>query len=628
MSFRWYVKILSAFLLVILVVIIPTAFYLESTLNHFLMSQKEEELRRELRLAAQMIAGRLEAGSRDLLKTQELVKQVDANLQKRVTLISPDGRVLGDSGLSPEAVDKMDDHSHRPEIMAAKDKGYGQTIRFSTTLQSNALYGAIPFYQNNQMAGYVRLALPLSRIEQLLSDLRWKLILAGGVTVILALMLSFFLTWSINRPLREITAMVKKMAEGDLKQPFHILPKSEFSDLASSLERMADELREKMGLLETETSQLTTLLSNMREGVLLTDEKGRIILMNPFLRDILGEKVIWRKRSVQEVFMNSELQDAVESVLQGESFKRLQLAYGRTPQRHFEVQVVALNPAQRSHRAVALFHDTTELQYLLKVRQDFVANASHELRTPLTSISGYVETLLSIAPPEPPETQRFLGIIQKNVARMTLLVSELLDLAQLGAKENMGINLKAVNVEEVLDTALQMITDQAREKEITLIQETDKISDDLKGFWEKDRIIQAVFNILDNAVKYTPPGGQVKLTANIVRGSEFGVRSEKEAASELKTPDSELDRNFLEITVEDTGIGIPKEHLPRIFERFYRVDKARSRELGGTGLGLSIVKNIIESHGGTVQVQSTLNLGSTFRIILPLAGPNPQPVKV
>jgi two-component system, OmpR family, phosphate regulon sensor histidine kinase PhoR len=619
MSFRWYLKILSAFLLVILVVVIPTALYLESTLNHFLMGQKEKELRRELRLAAQMIADRVEPGSRDIAKNQALIKQIDNDLQKRVTLISADGRVLGDSGLSPDAVNGMDDHSHRPEILAAKTAGYGQTIRFSTTLQANALYGAIPFYQKNQLAGYVRLAMPLSRIEQLLSDLRRQLILAGSLTAVLALLLSFFLTWSINRPLREITAMVKRMAEGDLNQPFHILPKSEFSDLASSLERMADELKEKMDLLETETSQLTTLLSNMREGVLLTDEKGRILLMNPFLREILGlgEKVLWRKRSVQEIFMNSELQDAVESILQGESFKRLQLAYGRIPQKHFDVQVVALNPAQRSRRAVALFHDTTELQYLLKVRQDFVANASHELRTPLTSISGYVETLLSIAPVEPPEIQRFLSIIQKNVTRMTLLVSELLDLAQLGAKENIGINVKTVNVKEVLDTALQMIADQAKEKGITLFQETGVIEKDISGIWEKDRIIQAVFNILDNAVKYTPPGGKVSLTAKIIADFGSGI-----ADSAIRNPQSAI-----EIAVQDSGIGIPKEHLSRIFERFYRVDKARSRELGGTGLGLSIVKHIVEAHGGTVQVQSTLNLGSTFRIILPLAGPEQSQVK-
>jgi two-component system, OmpR family, phosphate regulon sensor histidine kinase PhoR len=621
MSSRWYIKIVSAFILVILVVVIPAAIYLESTLNQFLMSQKEDELRRELRLAAQMVAGRLDDRTGRPTRIPQLVKQVEEDLQKRVTVISPDGKVLGDSALSSDAVDRLDDHSHRPEILGAKTSGYGQTIRFSTTMQSNTLYGATPFYREGRVAGYVRLAVPLSRIEQLVADLRWKLILAGGLTTVLALLLSFFLTWSINRPLREITDMVKKMAEGDLKQPFHLLPKSEFSDLALSLERMANELKEKIGLLDAETSQLTTLLANMSEGVLVTDEKGRIILMNSFLQEILGEKVIWKKRSVQEVFMNSDLQDAVEMVLQGESFKKLQITHGRSPQKHFDVQVVALNPVQRPRRSVALFHDTTELQYLLKVRQDFVANASHELRTPLTSISGYVETLQTLVPNEPPEIQRFLTVIQKNVARMTLLVSELLDLAQLGARENLAARAKTVPVREILETALQMVADQAKEKNITVLPEMESLPDGLTGNWEKDRIIQAVFNVLDNGVKYTPHGGQVRLSARLVQSPGPETNQPKGGAQPLRAEGAD----FLEVSIADTGPGISREHLPRIFERFYRVDKARSRDLGGTGLGLSIVKNIVEAHGGTVQVMSTLNQGSTFSLILPLAGPNQRP---
>ncbi|HMK66261.1 MAG TPA: ATP-binding protein, partial [Thermodesulfobacteriota bacterium] len=186
-------------------------------------------------------------------------------------------------------------------------------------------------------------------------------------------------------------------------------------------------------------------------------------------------------------------------------------------------------------------------------------------------------------------------------------------------KENIGITPKPVLVKEVLEIALQMVSDQAAEKGITLVEETETIGKEVSGNWEKERIIQAIFNILDNAVKYTLPNGRVRLTAKTVRSSEFGVRSDKTKDFELKTVSSEP-ADLMEISIEDTGIGIPKEHLPRIFERFYRVDKARSRELGGTGLGLSIVKHIVEAHGGTVQVQSTLNLGSTFHIILPLVG--------
>jgi two-component system, OmpR family, phosphate regulon sensor histidine kinase PhoR len=619
MSLRWYLKILSAFLLVILIVVIPSTFYLGSNLKQFLMEQKEEELRRELTLAAKMVADTFNRGSQDTANIQRLALEVGADIQKRVTIISRDGRVLGDSGLTTEAVDKMEDHSNRPEILAAKTTGFGRSIRFSTTLQATTLYGAISIYNGNNLSGYVRLALPLSQVETLVSGLRQNLVMAGGMTGLLAILLSFFLTWSINRPLREITGMVKGMAEGDLKQPFHLIPKTEFKDLSSSLEHMAKELSDKMELLDLETNQLTTLLSTMREGVLITDEKGRIILLNPFLQEVLGNKVSWKKRTIQEIFMNSEFQDAVDSVLQNEPFIEIPLVYGRSPQYHFEVQIVALDPAHRSRRAVALFHDTTKLQYLLKVRQDFVANASHELRTPLTSINGYVETLFSLVSENPPEIKRFLSVIQKNVKQMSFLVSDLLDLAQLDVQEKTRSRQEQVQVKEVLIAAGQMIKDQARQKGIDFLEQWDTLRDDLRVLGEKERIVQALFNVLDNAVKYTPEGGKVRLTAKTVRRSvpQGGIQR-KDEIDERRTTNDKPNTGFLEISIEDTGIGIPQEHLSRIFERFYRVDKARSRDLGGTGLGLAIVKHIVETHGGTVQVQSTLGQGSTFSIFLPL----------
>jgi two-component system phosphate regulon sensor histidine kinase PhoR len=411
------------------------------------------------------------------------------------------------------------------------------------------------------------------------------------------------------------------MAEGDLKQPFHLLSKSEFSDLKGSLERMAKELLEKIELLDTETGQLKTLLSNMQEGVMVTDEKGRVILMNPFLEDVLGRTISWKKRTVQEIFMNSELQEAFNLVMKGDSFQRLQLTIGRTPQRHFEVQVIPLTFSDRHRLAVAILHETTELRYLLKVRQDFVANASHELRTPLTSVSGYVETLLSLAPPDPPELQRFLTIIQKNVKRMALLVSDLLDLAKLDAKELTGLNLKKVHVEKILIAAGQMITDPAQTKQIDFQMDTKDLPEGTIATWEEERMIQALFNVLDNALKYTPEGGKIGLTAKVISDIGFRISDshQKTISDSIQKPDFRNPQSAIQISIQDTGIGIPKDNLSRIFERFYRVDKARSREMGGTGLGLSIVKNIVEAHGGKVQVHSVLDHGTTFTLILPLS---------
>lgn len=414
MSRRWYLKIIAAFLLVILVTVIPSAFWLGSSLEQLLIHQTRDELRRELNLAANLIGPQVTEHWNDRGKIWQLVLQIDRSTGKRVTILSPTGEVWGDSALPLEAQEKMENHAERLEIIEAKKKGFGQSIRFSTTIQAQALYAAVPLLHGGRRVGFLRMAVPLDQVKETLAHIRRNFLIATSLSILLALLLSFILTWTINRPLREITEMMHQMAEGDLKQPYHLLPRTEFKELSAALERMGRELDEKIELLDMETSQLNAMLSTMREGVLVTDEKGRAILINPFLEQFLGGKASWRRKTVQEIFMNSELQDAVEAVLRGSAFQKVHLTFGRTSPRHFEVQIVPLTPPQRNRRVVALFHDTTELQHLLKVRQDFVANASHELRTPLTSISGYVETLQSLVPDHPPEIRRFLSTIQKK----------------------------------------------------------------------------------------------------------------------------------------------------------------------------------------------------------------------
>lgn len=354
----------------------------------------------------------------------------------------------------------------------------------------------------------------------------------------------------------------------------------------------------------------------MQEGVLVTDEKGRIILTNPFLNEVLGENVSWRKRSVQEAFMSAELQDAVEAVLKGDPFQRVHISFGRDILRHFEVQVVALTSTQRSPRAVAIFHDTTELRFLLKVRQAFVANASWELDKPLFSINERLNTLLPLIPEDLPEVREIITSIHREVKRLCLLVSDMLDLTKLDIQEKASIYYDRVMVKDILESAVKMVKPLAAGKTIGLDLEIENLPENTTALWEKGRVLQALFNVLDNAVKYTQGGGRIRLTANLIQPSEFNKEG-RSKNSELRTPNSELHRDYIEISVVDTGIGIPKEHLPRIFERFYRVDQDQSRQLGGTGLGLSIVKHIIDSYGGTVEVQSTFGKGSTFILTIP-----------
>ena len=273
-------------------------------------------------------------------------------------------------------------------------KAMGEIIRYSPFMQLTALFAAAPLYRDQTLIGFVRLGRPLKALDELTQTFRRNLILLGGLIGILAVFFGLCLLWLMNQPLKELTVMAEQMAEGHLKQPLHLFPRSEFTPLARSLEKMSRDLLGKLDLLDAETSRLRAILLAMREGVLVTNEKGLITLVNPFLRNLLGRKIQWEKRTVQEIFMNTELQNAVDAILQGEPFHRLQLSLGWDSPRFFEVQIVPLISVHLPQGAVVIFHDITDLKHLLKVRQDFVANASHELRTPLTAINGALETLL------------------------------------------------------------------------------------------------------------------------------------------------------------------------------------------------------------------------------------------
>ncbi|MBA4392627.1 MAG: hypothetical protein C0407_03645, partial [Desulfobacca sp.] len=286
MNLRWTIKILGTLFLVIAVVVMAGSLYLGSTFKTFLLLQKADELKRDLNNAVWMAADHLSPIQDNPLQLQLFTNQMSRNIQGRVTILSKEGRVLGDSALSREVVEKGEDFSNRPEILAAMTKGFGQTIRFSPPLQSNTFFGALPIRKGDILLGYIRIGLPLSQTEQVITSLHWGIYLTGGLTLLLVVLLGLLLTRNIGRPLGELNDLVQRMAKGDLKQPFHLLTQSKFGELALSLENLATGIMEKIDLLELETGELNAMLSSMREGVLVTDEKGRIILINPFLHEI------------------------------------------------------------------------------------------------------------------------------------------------------------------------------------------------------------------------------------------------------------------------------------------------------------------------------------------------------
>jgi two-component system phosphate regulon sensor histidine kinase PhoR len=592
MTYRRYWKFFGFLIIVLALITGLASTFLGGRARSALLARTKAELKRHLTLTANLVQPAFHRSPTQMALLDQKAKEVGSNLGKRVSIISADGHLWGDSLREPRTIDPTDDYSHRPEVIMAREKGYGEVVRFSPFMNSQTLFAAVPVFREGALIGFVRLAWPLNELEDTVSDFRRRLILLGGLLGFPALLFGFFLIWWMGRPLKEISGMAEQMAEGHLKQPLHLLPRSEFTPLARSLEKMSKDLRFKLELLDNETSRLRAILLAMQEGVLVTNEKGLITLVNPFLRQVLGGTPTLENRTIQEVFMNTEFQEAVDQALRGEKFQRLEISLGWNTIRYFEVQVVPLVSTHLTQGAVALFHDITEIRRLLKVRQDFVANASHELRTPLTAISGALETLEGLIS-EQGDAARFLGILEKNVRRMSFLVSDLLDLSQLEDQERAERYVDEVPVAEVLQSALQNISPQALAKDITLSQDlTGLSSPSAVLYWEKERMHQAIFNLLDNAVKYTPPGGKVTLSAR-------------------------EDEKDISISVTDTGLGIPKEHLTRIFERFYRVDRDRSRELGGTGLGLSIVKHIVEAHKGKVEARSELGRGSTFTITFP-----------
>ncbi|MEW6184149.1 MAG: ATP-binding protein [Thermodesulfobacteriota bacterium] len=620
MDLRWAVKIFGFFILVVALLVIPADIYLSSRLNAGLLNHQQEGLKRDLQIAALMTSDSLSKPGSASSTIQAAALRTGRLLRERVTLLSPDGRIIGDSHITPDRLAKSEDLSRRPEILAVKTQGFGQSIRYSPDFRSKALFGALPVRKDGAVVGYVRLAVSLDQIERALASQKQGLYFIAGIILLLAVLISLLLSSRIVRPLRDLTDMVQAMDQGDFKQPFHLLTSKETQGLSTALESLAGGLREKMELLESETGELKTLLLSMREGVLVTDEKGRIILINPFLNEVLGGKNSWKKRSVQEAFMSAELQDAVEAVLKGDPFQKLQLSFGRETPRNFEVQVVALSSPRRQPRAVALFHETTELRYLLTVRQTFVANASWELDKPLTAMNRRLEALLPRVPENLTEVRQELTSVHKEIKRLCLLVSDLLDLAKLDVQEQGGRVFERVAVKEVIKSTKEMIDKQASGKKIKMEVKVEHLPDPLFAYWEKDRIQQALFNVLDNAVKYTAEGGEIRLTAELISNFEFQIsESEKEQKTDEDRPKAIRNpQSAIRISIADTGVGIPKEHLPRIFERFYRVDRDYSRQLGGTGLGLSIVKHIIEAHGGTIHVQTSVGKGTIFILRIPL----------
>ena len=521
---------------------------------------------------------------------QKRVRALGREIGTRLTVIRADGRVVADSQENPSG---MDNHADRPEILAARSDGLGTATRFSNTLGMRMMYLSLSVRSEDRLVGYVRVSLPLSAIDRRLNDLRAATTVGAGLSAVAALILGFFLAQHFVRPLTSMTAVAESMASGDYDQRLPTTRNDEIGKLAQALNRMAESCRDRMETISVDRNRLSVILSGMTEGVVAVGRNERIAHMNETAGRLLGaspeegvDKPIWEVTRVREVseILGAALRDEAD---------RQRTVRLVTPSRDqiIEMHASPLHDGQRDLvGAVVVLRDVSDLHRLEMVRRDFGANASHELKTPITAIRGLIETLIDDKEMESPRRERFLGKIRDQSMRLSSIVTDLLTLSRL---ESEGGELKRApfDLRDAVLASTRALASTSEERGIMVEAEVPDGPIEVVG--DEEALCQVVGNLLDNALKYTARGGAV--WARVRRQGTDAV-----------------------IEVEDTGIGIEPGDRDRIFERFYRVDKARSRELGGTGLGLSIVKHVATAHGGRVTVDSVPGTGSTFRVFLPL----------
>lgn len=522
---------------------------------------------------------------------QAAAKELGRRAQVRVTVIRTDGAVLADSYTPDEALARIENHARRPEVIQALKAGQGADIRLSETVGQRMLYLAIPVGPAGAPAGVVRLAMPLTELEAQIRKVQYSLGIAFGAAFLVSVALSILLARGLAGPFGEMVAVARRLADGALGERIRTTSRDEVGVLAATLNRMADQLETKIREVSEERAQLLAILRSMVEGIMVLDGRGTVLLINPALERMLGMRATEAvSRSYQDALRHPDLQDLVGKVLAIRENQSVELAFSG-----FTFRIEATMTGGRSPTepcVVLVFHDITALRRLENFRRDFVANVSHELRTPLTSIKGYVEALLDGAKDDPLESRRFLDIILKQSDRLNLILEDLLQLSQIESGQ-VVFKRDAVALDAVVERTLALIRPLAEKKGHAL---SVALGREVPPVWgDEERLGQVLTNLLDNAVKYTPENGAITIEARMAEGG-----------------------SMVELSVSDTGPGIPEADRPRVFERFYRVDKARSRALGGTGLGLAIVKHIVEGHGGQVWVEGRRPSGSRFVVRLPV----------
>jgi len=582
----FFSQICLALLLVAFLSVVAITWITSRSWWHVYLGELASDLEARARLSAALVGEKLEQGRASEL--QAFCREWGRLSDTHLTVVLAGGRVAGDSLGDLQTMANQDD---LPEIRAAFAGQVGKEQRLEPGQNQTMLYVAVPVVQQGKTVAVVRTAVPVNPVRQALTAVYLKVGLGGLGIILLAAGLSLVLFRRFTRPLEELRRGAERFARGDLSLKLPRPDLREMVGLGETLNLMASQLDERIGAILRQRQEQEAVLTSMVEGVIAVDSRSRVISLNRAASSLLGldpEFVIQRR--ITEVVENPDLQWFItrsvaasepiegEITLQGDKPRFLQ-AHGTTLK----------DPHGKAFGVLIVVHDVTRLRQLENARRDFVANVSHELKTPVTSIKGFVETLLEGAILDPQHAGEFLKIISRQADRLGAIIEDLLSLSRIEQEAEQGkIHLAGRRIKSILKAAIQACHARTEEKQITVGL---SCPEDLRARVNGPLLEQALVNLIDNAVKYSGPGSSVQVEA----GQEDGQ---------------------VRIKVKDQGVGIPGEHLPRLFERFYRVDASRSRKIGGTGLGLAIVKHIAQAHGGKVEVESTPGQGSTFTITL------------
>jgi len=579
-------KLILSYTLLAILAFVIAGFILRASVEYLYMENIRGQLTSKANTTAVAI-NELNSGRFDGAHMQPLANKLGASMEARVTLVKPDGTVIADSSIDPKT---MANHADRPEVRQALEGKSGSSQRFSETTGQEMLYVAVPYKTDGQVLGIIRISLPFTEIKTAINSFSLVMLAIAIGAIITVVLISYLISRSLTTPLKRMMAMAERMANDDLEQRLPVGGSDEINELSKSLNNLAGKLKDRIDELRLEKAKIELILDNMVDGVLLLDREDNIVLTNPAAEqifqvkaaDTIGNPVI---HSIKSYELDQAIQDSTASGKEVVDEIELQ-----APFRQLRIRVLPIADTVGEIQTLVIIRNITRQKQIERLRKDFIANVSHELKTPLTGLKLLSDTLLRSIETDPSSSKVFIKRLDSELSKLISMVRKLIDLSKIETPQKMMEKLP-VSLGELANEVGSSFSQLASNKGLTLSVNAPQDLPFILG--DKDQLLTLIRNLVDNAIRYTPLGGKID-----VEVQENGTH--------------------IDLIVSDNGIGMAKREVPRIFERFYRVDKARSRETGGTGLGLSIVKHIAENHDGLIKVNSSLGIGSTFTVSFPV----------